>query len=366
MPQSVLTKTKKLKRLILESIGVPFPIEEEMMVEGTPFLIKGGQEWPSYLKEQLVFHSYNTIGNLLRFYESFKQQSSQDILDFYKTYIPVITPEHHTCVGLGLDLLNRITTSDFGSNNPEMIGSFYLVSAEECISKPEDYCLMKLPTGDVEKEHVAAAARVNINGRKAVILMDPGYHVGRVIIIMADGQFPHTGWFVQSRSDKCTKKYCYKLHENGRYVEWHTEEIRNGNSKFHTNLFYVEKAFANAIDVTERRNIVYGFRSLLKRNADGQIVAGMYFRLKENTTFTLIRTSESGERIESRIPIGYFQSMMDERVEKSIELCGAGLSLAEGRLRILLTRAVKVIEDEAFLNEIKEIDFMIDSGATYH
>lgn len=37
------------------------------------------------------------------------------------------------------------------------------------------------------------AMQIEINGRGGVILLDPGYQVGRVITVMIDQQYPHTG-----------------------------------------------------------------------------------------------------------------------------------------------------------------------------
>lgn len=45
----------------------------------------------------------------------------------------------------------------------------------------------------LEKEHVLLAMKVEIDGRGGVLLCDPGYHVGRVVTVMCDGVYPHTG-----------------------------------------------------------------------------------------------------------------------------------------------------------------------------
>lgn len=45
----------------------------------------------------------------------------------------------------------------------------------------------------VEKEHVLLALKFEISGRSGVLLCDPGYHVGRVVTVMYDTIYPHTG-----------------------------------------------------------------------------------------------------------------------------------------------------------------------------
>ena len=48
----------------------------------------------------------------------------------------------------------------------------------------------------VEKEHVLVALRVEVAGRPGVLLLDPGYHVARVVTVMSDGLYPNTGEFI--------------------------------------------------------------------------------------------------------------------------------------------------------------------------
>lgn len=73
----------------------------------------------------------------------------------------------------------------------------YLVSCEENIETTENYVLLgdRLDTiaNALEKEHVLLGLRFEIAGRVGVLLCDPGYHVGRVITVMADQLYPHTG-----------------------------------------------------------------------------------------------------------------------------------------------------------------------------
>lgn len=47
-----------------------------------------------------------------------------------------------------------------------------------------------------DKEHVMVAMQIEINGRAGVLLLDPGYQVGRVITVMIDQQYPHTGKYI--------------------------------------------------------------------------------------------------------------------------------------------------------------------------
>lgn len=76
----------------------------------------------------------------------------------------------------------------------------------------------------LEKEHVLLALHVKVDGRKGVLLCDPGYHVGRVVTVMADGVYPHTGRFVQEEEGGRTKEYEYRfVLGSERWVGWIVE-----------------------------------------------------------------------------------------------------------------------------------------------
>lgn len=112
----------------------------------------------------------------------------------FSSYKPPITSEHHTCVGLALELWSRLDVLE--QHFPGLTEYFYLVSCEENIKVTEysglDGHLNKVASS-LQKEHVLLALRLNVAGRKGLILCDPGYHVGRVVTVMQDRTYPHTG-----------------------------------------------------------------------------------------------------------------------------------------------------------------------------
>lgn len=61
----------------------------------------------------------------------------------------------------------------------------------------------------LEKEHVLLALTFEIDERNGVLLCDPGYHVGRVITVMCDGVYPHTG---ERKFGKCSNCGCLLIH----------------------------------------------------------------------------------------------------------------------------------------------------------
>lgn len=153
-----------------------------------------------------------------------------------------------------------------------------------------------------EKEHVLVCLKIEIGGRRGVMLLDPGYHVARVITVMSDKLYPHTGWFTQSDGQTCKIEYNYCLcADDPDYVEWHERKNRPGAlESTQVALIYVARPYLTAIDVTERRNLVYNQRSLLARDTKGHVTAGIYFPvvldMKNTQTFTIFYQTGNGKK----------------------------------------------------------------------
>jgi hypothetical protein len=164
---------------------------------------------------------------------------------------------------------------------PGIASGLYLVSCEETIGDIAGYVGGPPAADSGEKEHVLVCLKVEINKRRGIVLLDPGYHVARVITVMADKLYPHTGWFTQSDDAEARKEYNYTLCQNDPdYVEWHERKTRpSALEQTQVALIYVARPYLTAIDVTERRNLVYNYRSLLARDFKGHLVAGIYFQV---------------------------------------------------------------------------------------
>lgn len=133
------------------------------------------------------------------------------------------------------------------------------------------------------------------------MLLDPGYHIARVVTVMADKLYPHTGWFTQIDEPACKKMYNYCLcADDPDYVEWHERVMRPGALEtMQVALIYVARPYLTAIDVTERRNLVYNYKSLIARDTKGHITAGIYFPvldLNNAQTFTIFHQTANGKK----------------------------------------------------------------------
>lgn len=127
----------------------------------------------------------------LRFYNEFKNSKETHLAHFMLAYQPPITPEHHTCVGLGLALLNKLKALDH--RFPGLASRTYVVSCEEAVEDIVTYVKEDPDPTLVEKEHIMIALKLKIADRKGLLLLDPGYHVARVVTVMEDELYPHTG-----------------------------------------------------------------------------------------------------------------------------------------------------------------------------
>ena len=228
---------------------------------------------------------YDTVNNVIDFYQSFKKSPFKNLRDFYQDYSPPINRRHHMCVSLAMEIFSRVAVL-----RPDIAEHFYLVSCQEAIKDTISYIekcegkSIESAAWSLEKEHSLLAMKIVIGGREGLIILDPGYHVARAVTIMKDQSYPHTGFFTQSDEPECIREYCYTFsHKSDNFIIWRERSTRNGQQKYESSLIYVDRPYKTAIDVTVRRNLVYDFRSLLSRDAKGRVFAGIYFPISPNT-----------------------------------------------------------------------------------
>ncbi|XP_076634914.1 uncharacterized protein LOC143348514 [Colletes latitarsis] len=289
---------------------------------------------------------------------------------FYRKYQPLITREHHTCVGLGFELLRWLR--GLNKRFPGIASGLYLVSCEETIDNVETYVGGPPAADSREKEHVLVCLKIDINGRRGVMLLDPGYHVARVITVMEDKLYPHTGWFIQSDEPDCKKEYNYFLCANDPdYVEWHERKTRPGAlERIQVALIYVARPYLTAIDVTERRNLVYNFRSLLARDTKGHLTAGIYFPvvldMNNAPTFTIFYQTSNGKK---RVKMAFNKFCSSPKINPDAEEkeiiaeCARQLGLLQDTLEDLLSALAIVMSDSAFVAQLLAINARINTIA---
>ncbi|CAG4942700.1 unnamed protein product [Parnassius apollo] len=239
-----------------------------------------------------------------------------------------------------------------------------MVSCEEAVVDVREYVTSGEGPASVEaaeKEHVMVCVQITVDGRPGVLLADPGYHVPRVVTVMADRAYPHTGWFTQSDEPQCRKEYSYALSpHNGSYVEWRERETRGATVKCQTSLVYVARPYLDGVNVTERRNLVYNFRSLLARDQKGHLIAGLYFPVGgrgKDAQFTLFFDSGT-EKQKTKYKFNTFidPDSIPDSISEEVELCNAQMNYKEGELRNIICKLAKVLSNQSFIDQVLEIN----------
>ncbi|XP_071038922.1 uncharacterized protein [Parasteatoda tepidariorum] len=244
---------------------------------------------------------------------------------------------------------------------PELKSSLFLASCEEMIVDVDSYvrCTPSSLNCSV-KEHVLVVVRIMVEEREGYILLDPGYHVNIPVVVMADGLYPNTGWFLSSETAKSKKEYCYEVDEGRNYLKWSVKDTRNGKVNSWTNLIYVGQKFLSAIDVAEKRNIVFNFRTIVSRD-NKQPVAGLYCNLEGEEKFTFFYNNQLCQRQDVKIPFEYFQGCRENNhFEFAISACAAQIGYNDSLLSEMINRVIEAYFNIDFMPFVRLINNKID------
>ncbi|KAJ8715281.1 hypothetical protein PYW08_005262 [Mythimna loreyi] len=313
------------------------------------------------LRRLLLTDNYDSVSNFISLFEAW-DRAGDPLGQVYSRYAPPIRARKHTCVGLGLELVRR-----WRGLEREFSGvtrATALLSCEEAVVDVREY----VTCGDgpaavlaAEKEHVMVGIQIRVDGRPGVMLADPGYHVPRIVTVMQDRNYPHTGWFVQSDEPHCRKEYSYSFNPlNPGYVEWHERETRGEAVKCQTSLVYAARPYLDGVNVTERRNLVYNFRSLLSRDQKGHLIAGLYFPVGatiKDAQFTLFLNNGPDKR-KTKYKFSTFADPLNipETISEEIQLCNAKMNYKEGELQTIICQLAQVMANQAFIDQMLEIN----------
>lgn len=317
------------------------------------------------LQRMLEETHYDTVHLFVDFYQAFKRTRRSDLKSFYQFYDIPINRRHHMCVSLAMEIMARIVEMF-----PILEHYLYIVSCEEQVVSLRDYVEtaedlggLNSPLANVEKEHAMVAMKLNIAGRHGVLILDPGYHVGRCVTIMRDQMYPHTGWFTQSKEPHLQRDYCYTYSKDSdKYVEWKEREIRGDHSTYKSSLVYVDQPYVTAIDVTVRRNLVYNFRSLLSRDAKGRVLAGIYLPVVHNTNESHFTLFYEGSNIEQRVKVKFMFNIfknpnkIPDNIQQHLEKLAPQLNMPLKELNKLLSSLAVAVMDQDFITQVLSIN----------
>lgn len=136
------------------------------------------------------------------------------------------------------------------------------------------------------------------------------------------------------------------------------------NTKITHDLFQFPQAFVSPVDSTERRNLVYNFKSLLKRDANGNVIAGIYFAMRtiEPGHFTLFYRTKEGEQTEVKVSFSdiLHDRPLSETVSRSLRLCEEMFQLPGSKSSYgvleLLNNAALALSNKAFMQQLLDIN----------
>lgn len=126
------------------------------------------------------------------------------------------------------------------------------------------------------------------------------------------------GWFTQTNEPWVKREYRYYFMDHTvDYVVWEVKETRGNKIKITKNVIYVAHPFENAVEFTEKRNLVYNFKSWLARNNKGEIMAGLYFSLSNQGSDILTMTCTESNANKQRMKFN-FSDILLKKVRPSL------------------------------------------------
>ncbi|XP_050544846.1 uncharacterized protein LOC126907528 [Daktulosphaira vitifoliae] len=322
------------------------------------------KSFENVLQTLLKTNNYDSLHNFIRFYKHYKSGNYDSLEEFFREYKPILTRDANNCVGLALLLLERLILLD--QIYPGIKKCLYLVSCEMRLQNIERYEIRDNPDPwVVDKEHVLVAMKIKVIGRNGIMILDPGFQIGRVITVMNDGLSPHTDTFKAVSSPE--KKYNYQIALDGKYLKW---TMFDNFTKPEINLIYIDAAYITPVSVTERRNLISKFRSILSSSDKGHLLAGVYFKSNYKAGIHLFYEDEEDKKNKGSITVSpkYFISpdKIDSNVEYMLEKCSRYLRLPLNDLQNILTEIAYILEDEQFQISMLKIDNEIIERAKHN
>lgn len=320
----------------------------------------------SYLQQCLASLPYDTLSNFFVFSTKYvySRDEYSNLKDFFRDYDTPLIPGCFTCVGLALDLSSRL--SHMEKMYPGIKDAMYQVSCEETVKNIDEFCTELPPPRSSLIEHVLLCIKIRISGRAGVTLFDPGYHVSQPITVMEDGLAPQSDTIMGSstRHDVVrTSRYNY-LPGSSTIIAWTTREERPGKPDIVTfNRIHPKKPFLSCVDIAERRNLIYGFKSLLGRDSKGQLKWGLYFAVKVCSEASVTFFHQDGDKpVHKKFPMSCFLTEDNaEGLEETLAAVAKGLGRSARSLRTSLRVLANLLSDSEYVRELTTLDEEINS-----
>lgn len=237
------------------------------------------------------------------------------------------------------------------------------MSCQDDIKNLEWYCSLGAPPLErCVKDHVLLCVKVRVAGRPGVLLLDPAFHVMHPITVMQDGLAPQSGAIRSSTTRAGVHRtFHYRfVPDNPAFVLWEVVEKREGQPvKKCPCLIYVCKPYLSSVDIAERCNLVFHFKTLLKRDSHGQLTSGLYFRVLDGyqTTITFFHQVDGVMR-HVKHPLHYFlkEAEQEEAVEAAVAAVAAATDRTTGDLRASLVTLAHLLHDEDLVQQMHALN----------
>jgi hypothetical protein len=316
------------------------------------------------LQEQMQRYQYNTFSSFVFFCRQFAAaqllQPDLQLDHFFASFTARLLPDALSCVGLSMILLKQLR-GRLGDKYPALSSALGPVSCEEFVKDVGSYTLHSANT---LKEHVLLAICIQIDGRPGYVLLDPGYHVAKPVVVMQDNLHPHTAWFVHGRPAASQKSFCYKLVAN-QLVTWTVREsVANGeqqtsNKREYSNLIHAKQLFANSVDICEKRSYLYSFKSYVIRDTTGSI-AGFYCYLRTRLVTFFYPDERTGQRVQKKYAV---DQLLNDEMQADVHRVAKHVPNQPNeaiRLLNILAEFQEVLTDNSLVNQIMAIDRWIE------
>lgn len=255
-----------------------------------------------------------------------------------------------------------------------MLFSSLQVSCEEEVDNAEWYCSTEVPpVNTCEKEHVLVCVRIRVSGRAGVLLLDPGYHIGVPITVMEDGQAPQTGTILANTArPEVVRRYRYSYWpDNPAFVSWEVTEEREGKAPHHhISLIHIARPFLSGVDVAERRNLAYPFKTLVGRDQSGRLTCGLYFPLREcSRTSVTFFYHVFGDLQQLKVPLTHFlegdilsvsTGALEEKVKAAISGVARGTGRSATDIRSSLIAVANLLNKSRLVKQLEDLNEAIN------
>lgn len=317
----------------------------------------------SYMKV-IETNVFDSLSNYLRVYKTYGN-STEPFDKFFASYVPIHHPKEDT-YGLTLALLEKLKDQLIGTH-PTIENHMYIVSVQ--MGVPALEFMKRLTNNRLVKNrpivHIMACIKILFKNRPGFMVLDVGLFGPKPFVVMEDSAYPHSAATITLKNPKLDLSF--SLHKNFVLSRKDTSETSLDPGDIVEYVINVGRPFCSFLSTTVKPNLLHNLRSLVKRNADGSVEAGVYFQAlprgntsegrgypRDSTRARVLKLFTTTEQITSihEIPFELIkkEEEIKDTIKSEIEKANTQLGFEEGKLLKLLLGSAEVMNDQNFLS----------------